>query len=144
MPILQSITGRIHSGLSRFLSRSAEAPAGTRYIAIGESIDGFTLPDEQTNDRHFVSINAPGVDPNASAVVLYRTAHTGHPSFRATLNGTDLTHRTFSDIDPHAWHRVVPPGTLKPEDNEMAFTVLEGGTVTFSDVVILYTLNESR
>lgn len=141
MSLLQSLISRIRSRLTQASPRSLGGPPGSRYIVVDESIDGFTLPDEQRNERRIGSIKAPGVDATSSAVVLYRTSHTGHPSFQATLNGRDLTHRTFSDNDPHSWHRVVPPGTLQHEGNELTFAVVDEGTVTFSDIVILYTAN---
>lgn len=139
MPLLRSISDMIRSRLTQVSSLSIQGAPGTRYITVDESIDGFTLPGELKDERSFESIQAPGVSATSSAVVFYRTAHTGHPSFQAVLNGRDLTHRTFSDSDPHSWHRVVPPGTLQPEDNELTFSVLGEGTVTFSDIVILYT-----
>lgn len=59
-----------------------------------------------------------------------------------SLNNTPLADHRFSDGGPHAWHRILPPGTLKPESNELVFAVFDTGTVTFADVVILYTSRE--
>ena len=50
----------------------------------------------------------------------------------------------LSDPGPHAWHRVISVGTLKPQNNELIFAVAGSehpadNTVRFFDVVIFYT-----
>jgi hypothetical protein len=58
------------------------------------------------------------------------------------LNSTRLTEQTLSTPGPHTWHEIVLAGALKAEANELTFAVSGEGSVTFSDVVILYTANQ--
>ena len=122
----------------------------TRYLALAETAGGFTVPDPALpiSDRHFQPIEFPGV-VEAAAVILYRTRHTGKPTFTVRINDARLTQYTFSDGDPaeRCWHEIIParvPGepTLRPLNNELIFGVSGNGAVTFGDVVILYTSNE--
>ena len=122
----------------------------TRYLALAETAGGFTVPDPALpiSDRHFQPIEFPGV-VEAAAVILYRTRHTGKPTFTVRINDARLTQYTFSDGDPaeRCWHEIIParvPGepTLRPLNNELIFGVSGNGAVTFGDVVILYTANE--
>jgi hypothetical protein len=113
----------------------------TRYIALAESAGGFTIPDPASHisDRHIQDISAPGLLNAAQAVIFFRTTHTDSPSMSVRLNSTPLTHHTFADSGPHSWHEIIPPGALRPEFNELTFAASGDGSVTFSDVVILYT-----
>jgi hypothetical protein len=123
-----------------------EEPEVARYVTLGESAGGFTIPDPAASlplsDRHFRDIDAPGLIPRSLPVIFFRTAHTGSPQFGVRLNTTPLTQQTVSQAGPHAWHEIVPAGALKPEDNELTFSVQGEGNVTFSDVVILYQSNQ--
>jgi len=123
----------------------------SRYVALAETAGGFTVPSPAfpLSDRHIQDIDFPGVIESASAI-FYRTRHTGKPTFSVVMNGALLTRFTFSDRDPpeRGWHEIIParvPGgsTLKPDKNELVFGVSGEGTVTFGDVVILYTANET-
>jgi hypothetical protein len=60
------------------------------------------------------------------------------------LNGTALTQYTFASADPpeRSWHETIPTLALRLQDNELTFNVSGDGTVTFGDVVIMYTSNE--
>jgi hypothetical protein len=65
------------------------------------------------------------------------------------INSATPTHYTFTDHDPaeRSWHEIIPArmptgSTLRPQNNELIFNVSGEGTVTFGDVVILYTSNE--
>ncbi len=58
------------------------------------------------------------------------------------LNSTRLTVHTLSDGGPHSWHEIIPPGALKSNANELTLNMSNGGTVTFSDIVILYASNQ--
>lgn len=118
----------------------------TRYVALAETAGGFAI----TNfDRHFQEIEFPGVTPIAS-VILFRTRHEGSPRFSVRINDAPLTQYTFTEIDPpeRCWHEIIPAidgggqPTLKAQKNELIFGVSDG-TVTFGDVVILYTSNET-
>jgi len=122
----------------------------TRYLALAETAHGFTVPDPALplSDRHFQPVEFPGVI-EAAAVILFRTRHTGRPTFTVRINDARLTQYTFRDGDPaeRSWHEIisarVPGGsTLRPQNNELIFGVSGDGAVTFGDVVILYTSNE--
>lgn len=120
-----------------------EEVAVARYITLEESIAGFSVPQPGsiTNDRHFLNLAAPGVNDRTPVIVSFRTSHTGTPRFQALLNNLTLFNHTFSDEGLHSWHRLVAAGTLKPEGNGLDFVVFDG-TITFFDVVIVYTSKE--
>lgn len=117
-----------------------------RYVTVAGSGPGFTIPDPNTplpiGDRHIQDIHAPGLIAGSLPVIFFRTTHTGSPSFSVRLNTTRLTQHTFSDAGPHTWHEIIPAGALKPEANELTLAVSSDGSVTFSDIVILYTSNK--
>ena len=121
-----------------------EQPMVARYVALAGTAGGFTVPDASgISDRHFQGIAFPGVTA-APAAIFYRTRHTGRPSFSVRINSTSLTQVTLTDADPpeRTWHEIIPPGpTLKAQDNELVFGV-SNGSVTFGDVIVLYTSNE--
>jgi hypothetical protein len=122
-----------------------EEPEVARFIAVPGTGGGFPLPDSSgQSDRHIQQIHAPGVLGRSPAVIFFRTRHTKLPRISIRLNSTPLTQYTFVDADPpeRSWHEIVPGGALKLQDNELIFSVSGQGTVTFGDVVILYTSNE--
>ncbi len=125
-----------------------DEPDVTRYMAVGESAGGFTIPDPAAalpiSDRNIRDIHAPGLKNGSLPVILFRTAHTGSPTFSVRLNATRLTQHTFPALDTgsRSWHEIVTAGALKPENNELTFAVSGDGDVTFSDVVIFYTSNK--
>jgi hypothetical protein len=117
-----------------------------RYTALDGTAGGFAITD---SDRHIQSIEFPGVVQVAS-VIFYRTRHTGLPAFSVRINSTSLTQYTFTKSDPpeRCWHEIIPAGvggqpTLMAQNNELTFAVSGDGSVTFGDVVILYTSHET-
>jgi hypothetical protein len=104
----------------------------------------FTVPDPTSglSDRHF-RFDAPGVLPESLPAVFFQTASsTPEPSFSVRLNSTPhLVATTLASGDPHSWHKLGTAGSLMPQGNELVFAV-EQGTVTFSDVFVLYTSNQ--
>jgi hypothetical protein len=120
----------------------------TRYVALDETAGGFVIA--QGGDRHLQEIEFPGVTDIAS-VIFYRTRHTRSPAFSVRINSTRLTEYAFTEADPleRCWHEIIPAGALKAQGNELTFAVPSGApsqnsfTVTFGDVVIVYTSNET-
>lgn len=121
-----------------------------RYVALDETAAGFTIPDpaHPISDRHFHPIEFPGVI-EVPAVIMFRTRHSGRAKFTVRINQARLTQYAFRDDDPpeRCWHEIIPARgpagpTLLAQNNELTFGVSEG-TVTFGDVVILYTSNEA-
>ena len=117
----------------------------TRYVSLDQTAAGFTITN---SDRHFDNIEFPGVTQIAS-VIFYRSRHTGSPRFSVRINSTSLTQYAFTKSDPpeRCWHEIIPASvagqpTLMAQNNELVFAVSDG-TVTFGDVVILYTSNET-
>ena len=117
-----------------------------RYMAMDGTAGGFTITD---GDRHFQSIEFPGVIQIAS-VIFYRTRHTGSPAFSVRVNSVSLTQYAFTANDPleRCWHEIIPAGvagqpTLMAQNNELVFAASGAGTVTFGDVVIFYTSDET-
>ena len=122
-----------------------EEPEVARIISLVGTAGGFQLPDAAgLNDRHLQQIHAPGLLGGSAPVILFRTRHTKLPRMSVRLNSTPLTQFTFTAADPpeRSWHEIIPAGALKPQGNELVFSVSGQGTVTFGDVVILYTANE--
>ena len=141
----------VFSGIGTLFDRIGslfEEPEVARYVAVGESAGGFTIPDPAAplplGDRHIRDIHAPGLTNGSRPVIFFRTTHTGNPAFSVRLNATRLTRHTFSTADsaPRCWHEIVPAGALRPDNNELTLTVSGDGHVTFSDIVILYTSNK--
>jgi hypothetical protein len=141
MTLLRSLVARLRDAVGRLFFNEETRVA--RFAVLAESAGGFSIPHSGgINDRHFLDINAPGVVPQLLPVILFRTAHSGRPSFSVRLNTASLTQHTFTDDGPHSWHEIVPAGALKAEDNELVFAVVGEGSVRFSDVVILYMSSE--
>lgn len=135
----------IHVGTGPSREFFFEEPEVARYIPVFGTAGGFVLPDPAAgiSDRHIQQIHAPGLLNGSFPVILFRTRHTGRPRFSVRLNATPLTQLTFETDQPiHSFHEIIPAGALKPQDNELTFNVSGNGTVTFGDVVILYTSNE--
>ena len=113
-----------------------------RYITVAGSENGITVPDATgISDTHIQGIHAPGLVA-VPAVIFFRTRHSGSPSFSVRLNATRLTADTLKQDGPHTWHEIIRLGALKPSDNELTLAVSGEGTVTFSDIVILYTSDQ--
>ena len=140
MSILQSVINGIDVVGGLFF----EEPAVARFVTILESAGGFTIPDPTfpVSDRHIQGIHAPGLIPGSHSVIFFRTRNTGTPRFSVRLNSTPLTQHAFTGAGPNSWHEIVPPGALKPQDNELTLSVQGEGAVNFSDIVILYTSNQ--
>ena len=130
-----------------------EQTSVTRYVALAGTAGGFPLPDASgSSDRHFVGLALPGVTP-VSAVIYYRTRHTGRPSFSVRINDATLTQFTFTDADPpeRCWHEIIPASVasgavLKPQNNELIFGIgihNRGDSLIVGDVVIFYTSNQT-
>ncbi|MDQ3822160.1 MAG: hypothetical protein M3321_02835 [Actinomycetota bacterium] len=122
-----------------------EEPSVARFVTpVGSS--SFTLSDADplASDRHVRDIEAPGLIGGSLAVLFFRTAHTGTPQYSVRLNATNLTRHALSaaQAGAHAWHELIPAGALRPVANELTFAISEGGTVEFSDIVILYRSNK--
>ena len=142
-----SVVSNILAGLGQVVSFFIEETQVARYLTVAESVNGFTVPDPNAplpvSDRHIQDIDAPGVIGDLMTVIVFRTKHTGSPSFSVRLNATRLIQQTLTTEGPHTWHEVVPAGALRETGNELTFAVGTGeGSVTFSDVVILYTSNK--
>jgi hypothetical protein len=117
-----------------------------RYTALAETAGGFSVTPNE-GDRHFQGIEFPGVTPIPS-VIFYRTRHVGLPRFSVRLNYASLTQYTFAENDPpeRCWHEIIPADALMAQNNELVFAVYPddpNGEVTFGDVVILYTSNDT-
>jgi hypothetical protein len=127
----------------QFLPFFNEVTRVARFVTVAGTENGVTVPDASgISDRHIQGINAPGVVASAPAVIFYRTKHAQTPSFSVRLNARNLTGETLSQDGPHSWHEIVPPGALEPQGNELTLSVTGDGSVTFSDIVILYTSDQ--
>jgi hypothetical protein len=145
MSILQSAVSFVRNVVTRIGGLFDETQVA-RFVTVAGSGPGFTVPDPTSplplNDRHIQDIDAPGLVGGSLPVIMFRTTHTGSPSFSVRLNTTRLTQHTFAAVGPYTWHEIVPKGALKAEDNELTLAVSGTGAVTFSDIVIFYTSNK--
>jgi hypothetical protein len=116
-----SVLGRVGSFVDR-VGGFFDVPEVARYVTLSPRT--FTIPDESSglpvSDRHFQDVTAPGLVPGSLPVLFFRTSNGGRSGFSIR----------------------VPPGALAPEGNELTFAVPAGGSVLFSDVVILYRSNQ--
>jgi hypothetical protein len=116
-----------------------------RYLPLSESVGGITIPDPGSgiNDRH-LQFDVPGLVEGSHAVVfLGTTPHSAEVSFTVRLNNlAHLVKHTVTEGRIQSWHAVTPPGALKPVKNELVLAVSGEGSMTFSDVFILYTSNQ--
>ena len=114
-----------------------------RYLAIPHSVEGIVIPGPPPglSDRH-LQFDAPGVIAGSNAVVMFQTTpHDAEVTFSVRLNNTPhLVTATVSDGRRESWHEVAQRDALKPEKNELVLAVSKG-SMTFSDVVILYRSN---
>lgn len=139
MSVLQSLSSTV-------LGLFYEEVDVARCLTFSESIGaGFTIPDTTTqiNDRH-IQFDAPGVLDGSVPVVFFQTVADASPaSFSVRLNTTPhLAIATIeNDNSPDSWHKLARPGALRPDHNELVLAVNEG-SVTFSDVCIVYTSSQ--
>ena len=115
-----------------------------RFITISGSDTGFTVPDPvtQLSDHHILGFDAPGLIPDAPAIVYFRTTHSGNPRFSVRLNNDTLVVRTIAGEGVISWHEIAAPGTLRATMNELTLVVSTVDSVRFSDIVILYKSNQ--
>jgi hypothetical protein len=117
----------------------------TRTIVLAESVSGFDIPTpREIGDRHFRDIHAPGVVTGSNPVIFLRTTNTGRSRFTARLNQHRLIDHEFRQSGTQSWHRLIPAGGLKEERNELVLDVRGEGSVRFSDILILYTANNTK
>jgi hypothetical protein len=141
----------VRGGVQGIWPITIEQTSVARYTALGDTANGFTVTtDNDAGD--FQGIEFPGVVP-LPAVIFYRTRQSGLPRFSVTINSVTVTEYAFTENDPpeRCWHEIIPAGvggeaTLKAQNNELIFGVTSDdgtGAVTFGDVVIFYTSNET-
>jgi hypothetical protein len=117
----------------------------SRYVVLPHSVGGVTAPGQAPGvigSQWAPRFNAPGVVPGAHAVIFFGAepeTETARFSVRLTRSPEHLMMHTFTDSRLHSWHQIIRPNILTALDNELIFNVSDGGKVTFSDVVILYT-----
>ncbi len=143
MSIIRSVVNRIGIVADFFF----DEPEVARYVTIAETLGGVLIPDPANDfplsDRHFRDIHAPGLINGSIPIILFRTRHTGEPTYSIRLNATHLiVHDCANEERHHSWHIFIPPGVLKTQFNELVLNVSGEGDVTFSDVAILYKSNQ--
>jgi len=116
-----------------------------RYVTLADSVSGVTAPSEAPfviGSQWAPRFDAPGIVPGAHAVIFFGTearSEGARFSVRFTRAGSHLMNYTLTDTEPHSWHQIIPPNVLTSSDNELIFNAYDGATITFSDVVIMYT-----
>lgn len=139
-----SVFARIGNIIDR-LGGFIEVPEVARYLTLPGVPQGFTIPDGGgVSDRHFQDLQAPGLIDRSQSVLFFRTSNGGTSRFSVRVNSASLVQHklTGDEPSPLTWHVLIPAGALKPESNELVFGVPAGGSVHFSDVVVLYRSNK--
>jgi hypothetical protein len=137
MSVRQSV-GRLLERVGAFF----EQPEVARSITV--AAQPFTVPDASgINDHHIQGVAAPGLVPGSLPVLFFRTSKGGSSRFSIRVNATPVVQLALSGNEvTQSWHQLVPAGALQPDGNEVVFGVPSGGSVLFSDVVILYRSNK--
>lgn len=132
-----SVLGNIANNV---LTLFYEEPDVARCITFAGS---FTIPDEIVGSDRHIRFDAPGVLPDSLPTVFFQTSSdTPEASFSVRLNNTPhLVVGPLPSGDPRSWHKLGQAGSLMPQGNELTFAVSQG-SVTFSDVLVLYTSNQ--
>ena len=113
----------------------------TDYIVLQDQ--PFRLPGEPlpVNDRHFPNIGAPNVHSGSPAILAFRVnPNDGDVTVQFRLNASVIVRQTFDTEPQRSWHEVIPPGVLKPTDNELTVAIDSNsqGSVQVSDIVIFF------
>lgn len=117
----------------------------SRYVVLPDSVGGVTAPGNAPGvhgSEWAPRFDAPGVVAGLHAVIFFgaRSEDEGARfSVRLTRSPQHLMIDTLTDSSLHSWHQIIPPNILTATDNELSFNVSGADSVTFSDVVILYT-----
>jgi hypothetical protein len=120
----------------------------SRYVVLADSVGGVTAPSNAPGvigSEWAPRFDAPGIVSKEHAVIFFGAKADNQGarfSVRLTRSSEHLMMYTFTDSNLHSWHQIIRPDVLTPLDNELIFAAYEGATVTFSDVVILYTSDE--
>ncbi len=120
----------------------------SRYVVLPDSVGGVTAPGQAPGvigSQWAPRFDAPGIVAGAHAVMFFGAkpeTEEARFSVRLTRSPEHLMIHRFPDSSPHSWHQIIRPNILTALDNELIFNVSDGGSVTFSDVVILYTSDE--
>ncbi len=117
----------------------------SRYVVLPDSEGGVTAPGDAPGvigSQWAPHFDAPGIVPGVHAVIFFSAKpETEEARFTVRLiaAGPHLVDHTFSDKSALSLQQIIRPNILTALDNELIFNVSGGGSVTFSDVVILYT-----
>lgn len=138
MPLLRSLRQNV-------FPLFVEETRVSRYVVLPDSVGGVTAPGPApgvVGSEWAPHFDAPGIVTGAHAVIFFGAkpeTEAARFSVRLTRSPEHLMLHTFTDGGLHSWHQIIRPNMLTALDNELIFNVSGGGTVTFSDVVILYT-----
>lgn len=137
--------GVLDSLRQNILPLFSEVTRVARYVVLPDSVGGVTAPSEAPaviGSEWAPHFDAPGIVPGVHAAIYFNTeakAEGARFSVRLTRAGDHFMMHTLTDTEPHSWHQIIPPNLLTSSDNELIFNAYDGATITFSDVVIMYT-----
>lgn len=135
---IQRRLGLVRDRLAGFI----DVPEVARCVTLPGVPQGFTIPDGPAglSDRHFQDVNAPGLIERSLPVLFFTTRNGGESRFSVRVNSASLIQHQLTGAEPSplSWHVLIPAGALREENNELVFGVPAGGSVHFSEVVILY------
>jgi hypothetical protein len=140
-------------GLSSILGVFGVDTDVARLQTVTEALGAIIVPDPGTgsSDLQIEGVNVPGLVGGTIAVLFYRAVARGNGTFHVRVqsaNGTTQpTEHTIPAFDGGALscQEVLPAGLLTAENNSLIFAVSSdtgGGSVTFSEVAILYKSNQ--
>ena len=117
-------------------------------VAAFEDIPGtdipFLIPDPGgLNDRHFVNIDFPGVDPGEKSVLFFKIYPESTPfTFTVQINGSTVTTITITTDGTRTWHETIGANVLEETGNEVIVgQVGASGSFKIGDMVVLYKTN---
>ncbi|WP_309622482.1 hypothetical protein [Novosphingobium sp.] len=118
-------------------------PGYARFVALRESDAATTLPTNAgQNETTFEGFQAPGINPRAPAVLMFRLNPRGTESVtlrvRLASSNVVLMETTFTTDAARSWHEIIPAGALAADGNQMIVSVTGPGSIQVSDFVFLY------
>lgn len=113
-----------------------------RYAVVPNSDTATTVPGPSgISDHHYQGIQAPGLVTSRSWVLFYKVNPDGTPTLSIRINSTPVVNVTFAEGPQRALQEIIPGTALHAADNELTVAVTGNGSVSISDIVILYSAN---
>lgn len=94
-----------------------------------------TLPQGGINDLH-IQFDLPGL--SGDGILIFKLRSTGNTTFQFCINDAGTLSFTHPATPTRSFHEIYPFSTLREQANSLTMAVSGDGTVTVSDIIILY------